>query len=105
MKRSAFLALLTATTALAGAGQLHAQTLPQGAQLASGAATVKQNGTETAITQTSQQAILNWQSFSIDKGNTVNVLQPGATSVLLNRVTGKATSTIAGQLNANGQVF
>ncbi len=114
MKRLTFLAALVSTTALISVGQAHAQThatapaqssaSPQGAQLAAGAASVTQNGTETTITQTSQQAILNWQSFSIDKGNTVNVLQPGATSVLLNRVTGNATSMIAGQLNANGQV-
>ena len=105
MKRFA-LAVLVSTTVLAGAAQAHAQVLPHNAQLVSGAASVKQTGaTQTTITQTSSSAILNWQSFSIGQGDTVNVVQPGATSVLLNRVTGTAISTIAGKLSANGQVF
>src|SRR3546814_2981930 len=57
------------------------------------------------ITQASDRAIVNWQSFSIGDGNRVDIRQPDARSVLLNRVTGETTSTIAGSLNANGQVF
>src|SRR3546814_5021636 len=57
------------------------------------------------ITQASDRAIVNWQSFSIGDGNRVDIRQPDARSVLLNRVTGDTTSTIAGSLNANGQVF
>jgi len=57
------------------------------------------------ITQASDRAVINWQSFSIGKGARVDIRQPDAGSLLLNRVTGDATSTIAGSLNANGQVF
>ncbi|RYD63808.1 MAG: filamentous hemagglutinin N-terminal domain-containing protein, partial [Sphingomonadales bacterium] len=55
--------------------------------------------------QTSGSAIINWQSFNVDQGNRVDIAQPSSTAVLLNRVTGDTTSTIAGQVNANGRVF
>src|SRR3546814_9612644 len=51
------------------------------------------------------RAVINWQSFSIGEGSRVDIRQPDARSALLNRVTGDTTSTIAGSLNANGQVF
>ena len=106
MKHISLLALLIAAPILAGAPHVLAQALPQNAQLVSGAATVAQDGANhTVITQASPAAILNWQSFSIGKEGRVDIVQPGANAVLLNRVTGTATSTIAGSLTANGQVF
>src|SRR3546814_1623952 len=57
------------------------------------------------VTQSSDRAVINWQSFSIGEGSRVDIRQPDARSALLNRVTGDTTSTIAGSLNANGQVF
>ncbi len=87
MKRLSLIAVLVATTALISAVHVHAQSQaqssgsPQGAQLAAGAATVQQTGAgQTTITQTSQQAILNWQSFSIGQGNSLNVVQPGVSA-------------------------
>ncbi|VTU39044.1 beta strand repeat-containing protein [Variovorax sp. PBL-E5] len=62
-------------------------------------------GSVLPITQTTQRAIVDWQGFSIGVGNAVNITQPAATSILLNRVTGGGLSTIAGSLTANGRVF
>ncbi|OUM02546.1 two-partner secretion domain-containing protein [Variovorax sp. JS1663] len=62
-------------------------------------------GTILPITQGTQRAIIDWQGFSIGPGNAVNIAQPSASSVLLNRVTGNELSTIAGAMNANGRVF
>lgn len=62
-------------------------------------------GTQLGIVQGTQRAIVDWQGFSIGPGHAVNIAQPGASSVLLNRVTGNELSTIAGALNANGRVF
>ena len=62
-------------------------------------------GTQLGIVQGTQRAIVDWQGFSIGPGHAVNIAQPGAASVLLNRVTGNELSTIAGSLNANGRVF
>ena len=59
------------------------------------------------ITQTGQRGLIEWQSFSIGAGARVNIVQPGAQSVLVNRVTpGNApASEIYGQLSSNGRVF
>jgi len=80
--------------------------LPTGAQVTSGQATVNTpTANQMTITQGSQRATLNWQSFNIGAGNTVQFVQPGASSVALNRVVGNNPSSIYGNLNANGQVF
>jgi filamentous hemagglutinin family protein len=57
------------------------------------------------INQASNTTIINWQSFSINSGETTSFLQPGANSAALNRVLGGQTSLINGTLSANGQVF
>ncbi|SIR55482.1 filamentous hemagglutinin N-terminal domain-containing protein [Pseudacidovorax sp. RU35E] len=97
-----------------GAGSAIAQlaplTLPviaPGAGALRGVAITAQNpaaGTMT-LTQSQARAIAQWTSFSIGSGAAVNIVQPSAASVLLNRVTGGNPSEIAGQLSANGRVF
>ena len=62
-------------------------------------------GVQTQIQQLTEKAIIDWQSFSIGASETVQFLQPGQISVILNRVTGGDPSTILGQMRANGQVF
>lgn len=57
------------------------------------------------VTQGSDKAIVNWNGFSIGQGHAVNFVQPDASSAILNRVTGSATSDIAGSLTGNGQVY
>lgn len=104
MNRMLPLALLT-STALVPATAI-AQELPTGGQLQAGVATIANPSTGAMqITQTSDRAIINWQSFSVGAGGRVDISQPGATSALLNRVTGSTTSEIAGQITANGRVF
>ena len=104
--RQARLVALLASTALITINSALAQSLPTGGQVAAGTATI---GTPSSgaltINQTSGNAVINWQSFSIGQGNSVTFVQPNASSAILNRVTGSATTTIAGQLNANGQVY
>lgn len=58
-----------------------------------------------ALQQTSERAIVNWDTFSIGGQNRVDISQPGVSSMLLNRVTGGMPSEIAGRLTANGRVF
>jgi filamentous hemagglutinin family protein len=48
---------------------------------------------------------INWQSFGIAAGQTVQFVQPSRSAVALNRVTGAEPSAILGRLSANGQVF
>jgi filamentous hemagglutinin family protein len=104
MTRTFALALLASTALLPVAA--HAQQLPSGGQVAAGSATIgSASGGAMTITQGSDRAVINWHDFSVGTGGKVDILQPNAGSALLNRVTGTATSTIAGQINANGQVF
>lgn len=72
-----------------------------------GVAPNPQGGQTMTITQgaNSPRAIAQWQSFSIGALDAVNVAQPSASSILLNRVVGNEMSTIAGRLTANGHVF
>lgn len=102
-------AVLLATTALispALALPAAAQTLPTGGSVAAGNVSIAQpNAAQMTITQTSQSAVVNWQSFSIGSNAAVAISQPNASSALLNRVTSNTPSTIAGQLTANGQVY
>ncbi|WP_186424489.1 S-layer family protein [Pannonibacter sp. I15F10I1] len=108
--RRRHLTLLLSTCAL-GAGLilppslLQAQELPTGGTIAAGTGSIGTSGNTMTVTQTSNQLITNWNSFSIGSGATVNFVQPGASSMALNRVTGQDPSQILGNLNANGQVF
>ena len=100
------MALLLTSTALVGFTSARAQELPTGGSVASGGVTISNpSSSQLSIKQSTNSAIVNWQSFSIGAGATVNIDQPTSTSTMLNRVTGGTRSTIAGQLNANGQVF
>lgn len=49
--------------------------------------------------------IINWQSFNIANGNTVQFNQPGVSSRVLNRINSTTPSQIHGNLFSNGQVF
>lgn len=87
------------------ASSAHAQTLPTNGSVTSGAATISTGGQTLTINQTSQQAAINWQSFSIGADNAVVFVQPNSNSVALNRVLGPDPSMILGSLQANGKVF
>ncbi len=104
--RKVRLVALLASTALAHATVAPAQSLPSGGQVTAGSATI---GTPSAgaltINQTSGSAVVNWQSFNVGKANRVTFVQPDANAAILNRVTGETSSTISGQINANGQVY
>ncbi|WP_341917272.1 filamentous hemagglutinin N-terminal domain-containing protein, partial [Polaromonas sp. YR568] len=90
---------------LAGFSTL-ATALPEGASLVAGQANISTpNANAMVVTQGSDKAILNWQSFNIGTGQSMQFVQPGAASVALNRVVGAAPSSIYGSLSANGQVF
>ena len=93
--------------------QLHAQTppvassaLPQGAKVVSGQASVTQTAPNAlSIGQTSNRAVVDWNSFNIGSNASVQFNQPNAQAVVLNRVLDTNPSQILGRLSANGQVF
>ena len=106
-KSTAYVSSLSLILAPFGGQVAKAQNvLPQGGSVVAGSATIAQPSTSAlSINQTSQRAIINWNSFSVGQPNSVTFFQPNASAAALNRVTGATPSTIAGQLNANGQVF
>ncbi len=82
-----------------------AQALPNGGTVVAGTATIATGANNVTVTQGTQSAAINWQGFSIGAGNSVVFVQPNASAVALNRVTGADPSVILGNLSANGKVF
>jgi filamentous hemagglutinin family protein len=70
----------------------------------SGEALLAAEGTMTEVT-TSNRAVLNWESFSIQQHETIRFIQPSIDSAVLNRVTGGEMSQLLGLLQSNGQVY
>ncbi len=85
--------------------QVAAGTLPTGATVNAGQATISTSGSNMLINQGTARASLDWQSFSIGSGASVVFNQPSASAIALNRVVGNDVSQIFGSLSANGQVF
>jgi len=86
-------------------GPLWAVAAPQGGVVVKGAASIAQSGAITTIDQSSHQATINWQGFSIGAAETVRFKQADASAITLNRVIGTERSVIDGVLSANGKVF
>nr|WP_320147447.1 YDG domain-containing protein [uncultured Anaeromusa sp.] len=78
---------------------------PTDGSVVAGKADIASKGATMTITQYTDKAAINWQSFNIASGEKVQFIQPGASSVALNRVVGNNASSIYGTLSANGQVF
>ncbi|PHV37428.1 YDG domain-containing protein [Janthinobacterium sp. BJB304] len=78
---------------------------PAGGTVVAGQATINGAPGATVIRQGSQNAVINWASFNIGKGESVQFQQPNSNAVALNRVLGGDGTTILGNLSANGKVF
>ena len=78
---------------------------PTGGEVAAGSATIASAGTTETITQSTQQAIINWQQFSIASNEATKFFVPNSSSATLNRVLGGNPSAIYGSLSSNGQLI
>jgi filamentous hemagglutinin family protein len=78
---------------------------PTGGNVVAGSATINTNGSDTTINQSSQSAILNWQSFDIAAHESVRFVQPNSSAIALNRVLGADATQIMGNLSSNGRIF
>jgi len=96
--------MVAAALLLAPAVVHAAPALPTGATVAAGKASISApSNNYLTITQSSKDSIINWNSFSIGQGGTVQINNgAGAT---LNRVTGGSVSSIDGLLSATGSVY
>jgi len=111
-RRPRLLPLLIAVAAafMARVETVHAEPprteLPQGMTVGSGTASYATNGNLGTITQQSQKAILNWQSFNIGRDASVHFdHRMGASSATLNRIAGGKPSEIFGKLSADGTIY
>lgn len=78
---------------------------PVGGVVAGGAAVIGSAGGTLTVDQSTEHAIIDWNSFSIAGGETTVFNLPSQTSAVLNRVTGAFSSDISGTLSSNGNVF
>jgi len=78
---------------------------PAGGQVVGGSGSISQSGLNTTINQTSQNMAIDWQSYNLNANERVQYLQPNSSSISLNRILSQNGSTIAGRIDANGQVI
>ncbi|MDF2233107.1 filamentous hemagglutinin N-terminal domain-containing protein [Albimonas sp. CAU 1670] len=78
---------------------------PSGGQVKGGQATIVTRGDVTVVRQGSRRLIIDWTSFDIGADEAVKFLQPGRSSVALNRVLDGLPTHIRGKLTANGNVW
>lgn len=83
-------------------------TLPTGGAVAAGQATFDY-GTQAQlhVRQTSDRAVINWESFNIGRDGLTEFHQPSSSSLTVNRVTSASAdpTKIAGTLRANGRLI
>lgn len=89
---------------LAGASG-HILAGPTGGQVVGGSGSISQSGATTSINQSTQNMAINWQSYNVNVDERVQYIQPNSSSVSLNRILSNNGSTIAGRIDANGQVI
>ncbi len=78
---------------------------PSGGAVVGGAGSIGQSGATTTINQSSQHMAIDWQSYNVGRDERVQYIQPNASSISLNRILSNQGSTIAGRIDANGQVI
>ncbi len=78
---------------------------PTGGVVVGGSASIGQNATTTTVTQSTQRAAVNWQSFDVGSQRAVQVMAPNASAITLMRVVGPDPSRVAGRISSNGIVM
>ena len=78
---------------------------PTGGAVVAGSATIGAAGKTLSINQSSNNAIINWQTFSIASGETTRFFVPNSNSSTLNFVAAGNPSAIFGTLSSNGHLF
>ncbi|WP_035774747.1 two-partner secretion domain-containing protein, partial [Asaia astilbis] len=72
-------------------------------QFAAGSGSIASTGTATTVTQSTARGVVNWQSFSIASGHSVQF--ENGSGATLNRVTGAQMSELQGHLGATGSLY
>ena len=104
-KQFLLICLLTAVLILDVCSQIPANTLPSLKTIDAGSVTVSSANNSLNINQSSQQAIISWNSFNVGSAAKVNFNQPSASATALNKIFDSNPSQIFGQINANGKII
>src|SRR5690554_6709402 len=78
---------------------------PAGGKVVGGDGSIDQSGLNTTIRQQTDRMAIDWQSFNVAADEKVKFIQPGSSSVALNRVLSHTGSEIHGQIEANGHIL
>ncbi|BCE02733.1 filamentous hemagglutinin N-terminal domain-containing protein [Marinicellulosiphila megalodicopiae] len=78
---------------------------PSGGVVTNGGATITQSQNHTQINQSTNKAVVQWDSFNVGANESVQFIQPSSGSVILNQINDQNPSQIFGQIDANGTVF
>ena len=79
---------------------------PQQGIVTHGSASITGEGSDSlTITQSSDRAFIEWDSFSVGAGERVDFHQPSSQSVTANKVVGTDPSEIFGQISATGKLI
>ena len=98
--------LLLGTSCLSAFAVDAARAQPAGGNVALGTATITNHGgNSTIIDQKTGKLVINWDSFNIAAGGSVQFKQPSSSAIALNRILGADPTSIYGNLLANGQVW
>jgi large exoprotein involved in heme utilization and adhesion len=103
MMTTALQATALLVLAVPGYAQPAPNARPMGGQVVVGQAGITASANTTAIAQTSQRAAINWTSFDVGSQQSVTFVQPSASAIALNRVTGPDPSRIAGRSPRTGR--
>ena len=85
--------------------QIPTNTLPSLKTIDAGSVNVSTSNNSLNINQSSQQAIISWNSFNVGSSAKVNFNQPSASATTLNKIFDARPSQIFGQINANGKII
>src|SRR6202021_3431145 len=84
-------------------------TLPTGGTVVAGSATLTSSSTPASavltVDQTSQRAVIDWNTFNLGSAAQVNFETPGSGAATLNEVLSANPSQIFGKITGKGQVF
>lgn len=97
--------LVASTAALSLLVSAQASANPSGGTVSAGGATFESQGNQLNIHQSTNKAVIDWQSFDIGADESTRFFQPSSSSLTLNRVHSNSASQIMGQLSANGGIM
>ncbi len=78
---------------------------PTGGTVSAGTASINSSGTTLTVTQSTDKAVIDWQSFNINSNETTQFVQPSSSSITLNRINSGNITEIYGHLDSNGKLI